>query len=238
MVTAGMGLMIFLGDQVDANNYNQLLYRSGQGVLPAPLDLPIDEELSGLMIEPGLAGPLDALLQLKPAVLERVQVRKWYQLAAADAEAVRVLARWNNAGAAPAAVEKKLAAGTVLVWTTTADRQWSDWPTDPSYVLAMREAAAGIARTDAGQRQITAGETLRHALAPGDRALAPTIETPDSAAPEPLHIEIAKPDSPSGEEQQTLAYADTRRAGLYKLNWKDAKEQPHTEPDRRQSRHT
>ena len=33
--------------------------------------------------------------------------------------------------------------GRVLLWTMTADKQWSDWPTEPSYVLAMREAAGG-----------------------------------------------------------------------------------------------
>jgi hypothetical protein len=229
LVQAGMGLIVFLGDQVDANNYNQLLYRSGAGLLPAPLDLPIDEELSGLIVEPGLAGPLDPLLQLKPAVLERVAIKKWYQLAIADAPGARVLARWNNAGTAPAAREKKFAAGTVILWTIAADRQWSDWPTDPSYVLAMREAAAGIARTDAGLRQVTAGELLRYPLAAGDRALSPTVETPGGTGAEPLAIEIEKSDSATNEERQTLTYADTRRAGLYKLNWKDAKEQPHGE---------
>ena len=37
LVAAGMGLMLFLGDQVDANNYNQVLYRSGEGLLPGAL---------------------------------------------------------------------------------------------------------------------------------------------------------------------------------------------------------
>jgi hypothetical protein len=228
LVQSGMGLMVFLGDQVDSTNYNQLLYRSGEGLLPAPLDLAIDEELSGLIVEPGLAGPLDALLQLNPAVLERVRIKKWYQLAAADQAGVRVLARWNNAGTAPAALEKKFGAGTVVLWTVAADRQWSDWPTDPSYVLAMREAAAGIARTDAGLRQLTAGEMLRYPLAKTDRAASPVVETPGGTAPEPLAIEIDKTEG-ANEERQILTYADTRRAGLYKLNWKDAKDQPHSE---------
>ena len=81
-----------------------------------------------------------------------MHIRKWYQLAAAEQTELRVLARWNNAGTAPAVLEKKFGAGTVLLWTVSADRQWSDWPTDPSYVLAMRETAAGIARTDAGKK--------------------------------------------------------------------------------------
>jgi hypothetical protein len=238
-VRAGMGLMVFVGDQVDSSNYNQLLYKSGAGLLPAALDLPIDEELSGLIVEPAIDGPLTALLQLRPAVLERIRIRKWYQLSAAEQTDARVLARWNNAGTAPAVLEKKFGAGSVLLWTVSADRQWSDWPTDPSYVLAMREAAASIARTDAGLRQLTAGETLRHPLAKGDVATAPTVEIPHGTAPEPLAIDIDRSD-PAAGERQVLTYTDTRRAGLYRLNWKDAKGQAQTEliavnPDARES---
>ena len=35
LVRRGMGLMIFLGDQVDTDNYNRLLFRNGDGLLPA-----------------------------------------------------------------------------------------------------------------------------------------------------------------------------------------------------------
>ena len=37
--------------------------------------------------------------------------------------------------ASPALCEKVVGRGRVLFWTITADKSWSDWPTEPSYVL-------------------------------------------------------------------------------------------------------
>ena len=34
LVESGVGLMVFPGDQVDPDNYNQVLYRGGKGLLP------------------------------------------------------------------------------------------------------------------------------------------------------------------------------------------------------------
>ena len=244
LVKDGMGLMIFVGDQIDPSNYNQLLYKSGQGLLPAALESTIDEEVSGLVVEPQMQGPLDALLQLNPAVLERVRIKKWYQLATAEQTPLRVVARWNNASSAPAVVEKKFGAGSVLLWTVAADKQWSDWPTDPTYVLAIREAAVGIARTDGGLRNQNAGEVLRYPLPKGDVSTSATIETPDTTSPQPLVVETDRADSKSaaaatakgaadstGDDQtrQVLAYSAARRAGLYRLSWKDAQQQSHND---------
>ncbi len=230
LVRDGMGLMIFVGDQIDPGNYNQLLYKAGEGLLPAPLETTSDEQASGLVVEPQMQGPLDALLQLNPAVLERVRINKWYQLAAADQKPPRVLARWNNAASSPAAVEKKFGAGSVLLWTVAADKQWSDWPTDPTYVMAIRESALGVARTDAGLRNQNAGEVLRYPLAEGDAPTAPVIETPTSSSPLPLSVETERGDAAStGQGRHVLTYSAARRAGLYRLSWKDVQQQPHNE---------
>jgi Aerotolerance regulator N-terminal len=243
LVKDGMGLMIFVGDQVDPANYNQFLYKAGQGLLPAALETIVDEEVSGLVVEPQMQGPLDALLQLNPAVLERVRIKKWYQLAAAGEEApVRAVARWNNAASSPAVVEKKFGAGSVLLWTVAADKQWSDWPTDPTYVLAIRESAMGIARTDGGLRNQNAGEVLRYPLPKGDAPNSATIEAPDATSPQPMVVETDRgdaqnatvgtaPGAGTGDSQsrQVLTYASTRRAGLYRLSWKDAQQQPHND---------
>ena len=56
---------------------------------------------------------------------------------------MRVLARWNNPARSPAVIERIKGDGRVLLWTTTADRAGNDWPIEPSFVLAVREAVAG-----------------------------------------------------------------------------------------------
>ncbi|MEM7394101.1 MAG: VWA domain-containing protein, partial [Verrucomicrobiota bacterium] len=50
-VERGMGLMIFPGDQVDLQRYNQFLYRGGNGLLPGSLNRVIEEPLEGWQVE-------------------------------------------------------------------------------------------------------------------------------------------------------------------------------------------
>jgi hypothetical protein len=223
-VEAGMGLMIFPGDQVDPDNYNQLLYKGGTGLIPAELEAAGDEELSGLVMEQLQGSPIEAMQQLNPSVLERIRVKKYYQLKAipADAENVRVLARWNNPTGAPAALQKIVGQGQVIFWTTTADKAWTDWPTEPSYVLAMREAARAIARSEGGNRVLTAGEALRRTVPPLHAVSDASVETPGAKEPRALHLE-SPPKTPTNQSPTTtMVLDDTRRAGLYTLTWKDS----------------
>lgn len=228
LVKSGVGLMIFPGEQVDPDNYNQLLYAGGQGLLPVAMDSIADEELTGMVVEAGDQSPLAALGQLNPAVLERIKLRKFFQvkLPEDEAEGVRVLARWNNASASPAVIEKAVGAGRVILWTVTADKAWSDWPTEPSYVLAVREAAKAIAHSDAAARTVTAGEALRRPLPPKHEITDAVVEVPHGDKPQPLQIatEATGPAEklPAGDRPRLLVDEDTRRAGLYKMTWKDS----------------
>src|SRR5262249_42634811 len=145
---------------------------------------------------------------------------KYYRLrvpANAD-DGVRVLARWNDAEASPAAIERIVGRGRVVLWTVPADKAWGEWATQPSYVLAMRESAKALARGDA-TRELTAGQPIRHALPANVTIRQATIETP--GADEPAALQVTSPDSLGADASQglSLGYADTRRAGLYRLNW-------------------
>jgi hypothetical protein len=227
LIEAGTSLMVFLGDEIDPDRYNQTLYKNGAGLLPAALDSVADEEVAGLLLEGVDPGPFDALAQLKAGVLQRIRVRKFYQVRLPDHETenVRVLARWNNPQTSPAVLEKKVGHGRVLLWTVTADKQWTSWPTEPSYVLAVREAARAIAHSDATTRSLTSGEVLRRLLAPGRDVKAPLVEVPGLATPEPLRVEQTSdaPTTAATESPRVLTYTDTRRTGLYKLVWQDAR---------------
>ena len=85
-------------------------------------------------------------------------------------------------------------------------------------------------------------------LSPGQRvdsSPAPAVETPQAETPQALQVSFvggAAADKATDKyASQALSYADTRRAGLYKLAWKVAPAQPHSEimavnPDARESR--
>ncbi len=230
-IADGAGLLIFVGDQLDPANYNQLLFEKAPAFLPLPLETPVDEEISGLVLEDASDSPLDALAALTPAVRERIRVRRYFQTGAPAGEEklVRILARWNNAAGAPAVIERSFGSGKVLLWTVTADKQWSDWPTEPSYVLAVREAAMAIARTSLAAPSLTAGQPLRWPLAPGIKVTEATAEVPHVTQPVALTVE-ASDDADAGtpnatgeaaqaESTTVLALDDTRSAGMYKLAW-------------------
>jgi hypothetical protein len=166
--------------------------------------------------------------QLSAAVLERIKIHKHYQVKLLPEEDgnVRVLARWNDTASSPALVEKIYGRGRVLFWTMAADKAWSEWPTEPSYVLAMRESSKAIARTSLGEHELTAGEMLRRPVTSERRIHQPTIEFPGGDEPRTLSVEAADRQSKSDEqptaEKLSLVWPETYRAGLYRLNWQES----------------
>ena len=157
--------MIFTGAKLDAGLYNDLLYRQGTRLLPCALKSLVDENIRGLIVEPLRPSPLEKLLELKPSALERVAARQIMTVEEpTDKDEARVLARWNDPGRSPAIVERVVGEGRVLLWTTTADRAGNDWPIEPSFVLAVREAVRGSARPTSMANTVTAGERMRRVV--------------------------------------------------------------------------
>src|SRR5205814_258699 len=167
LISDGVGLMIFCGEQIDTHLYNQRLYRDGAGILPARLKGAVDGPVNGIVVESAQNSPLEPLGKLAPAALSRVRVNR-YMGTSADPRGkdVRVLARWNNSEASPAVIEKQFGRGRVLLFTTSANKAWTDWPLDPTYVLATRAAAMAVARGQSRQDNIVAGNPVQIALDP------------------------------------------------------------------------
>jgi hypothetical protein len=221
LVRDGMGLMIFTGAKLDAGLYNDLLYRPDNRLLPLPFGGLVDAEIRGLFLEPVRPSPLEALLELKPSALERVAA---HQIMAVEEtgqdDAVRVLARWNDAGRSPAVVERTVGAGRVLLWTTTADRAGNDWPIEPSFVLAVREAVRGTARPTAMSNNVAAGEHARRVIHASQQVTNAQVTPPGGAEPRALAaIPLPGADTDPLEPAVAIDLPDTRRAGLYRLAW-------------------
>lgn len=222
LVRGGMGLLIFTGGRVDTGLYNERLYRTGDPLLPVLLKTQAEESIRGLTVEPVRPSPIEKLLDLKPSALERVVVRQYMGVEepAEGSDVIRVLARWNNPARSPAVVERVAGAGRVLLWTTTADRAGNDWPIEPSFVLAVREAVRGTARPSAFTHTVVAGERASrvvhasHQLA-DVRLTPPGGGEPRSLASAPIEDRTAGDTTPAWE----IVVPDTRRAGLYRVSW-------------------
>jgi len=222
LVRGGTGLLVFTGGKLDAGLYNERLYRSGEPLMPVLLKAQVDEAIRGLVVDPVRPSPIEKLMELKPSALGRVSVRQYMAVdePAAGPGTVRVLARWNDPGRSPAIVERVVGEGRVLLWTTTADRAGNDWPIEPSFVLAVREAVRGTSRPTSWAHTVTAGDRPRRVVHSSQQVTNIRLNPPGGGEPKALAA-TAVDDRSSGDPTPASAIdlPDTRRAGLYRLAW-------------------
>ncbi|MGC8639893.1 MAG: BatA domain-containing protein [Isosphaeraceae bacterium] len=222
LVRGGMGLLIFTGGRLDTALYNERLYRSGEPLLPVSLKSQVDEAIRGVIVEDVRPSPLEKLLELKPSALERVPVRQIMTVDEPDAKqgAVRVLARWNNPARSPAVIERVVGDGRVLLWTTTADRAGNDWPIEPSFVLAIREAVRGTSRPTSYDHTVVAGEWPRRVVHSSHQLANVRLTPPGGGEPKSL-VSASIEDRNSGDTTPAweIVLPDTRRAGAYRVSW-------------------
>lgn len=142
-VEAGGGLFLSLGDQVDGDAYNQAL----GALLPLPLHLAKTAAEAGEEARKGASfGDLDlghpVLRIFSGAGLEgfsAVRTSRYFLLQPGEAQ---ILATFDDG--APAWVERRLGKGIVSLFTSTVDRDWSDWAIQASFLPAMQQLAAHL----------------------------------------------------------------------------------------------
>ena len=132
-----------------------------------------------------------------------------------------MLARWNDPARSPAVVERVVGDGRVLLWTTTADRAGNDWPIEPSFVLAVREAVRGTARPTRWRNTVTAGERPRRVVHSSQQVAERPADAPGrrraAGRCRPSRSTTTPRTTRRRPSRSTLP--DTRRAGLYRLSW-------------------
>lgn len=79
-----------------------------------------------------------------------------------------ILARFD--GGAPALLERRVGAGRVLLWTSTLDLAWSDFPLKPVYLPFVHQAARHLAAYTEPAPWLTVGQVLDASFAPAASA--------------------------------------------------------------------
>lgn len=220
LVSLGTGLMIFAGDQCDLELYNERLFKGGKGLLPARIDKISDLQSQGLVVEAIADSPIGMLKSLTPELLSRVRPRRFANISldpGAEQQQVRVLARWNDAQQSPAVLEKRFGEGRVLFWTITADKSWSDWPAEASFVLAMRVAAQQIAAEIQRGENLIAGEPILYEMESLAVPQSGKLNWLDQEL-SPLEISLGTVD----ETKTTLSSVPIRFAGVVEATWEAA----------------
>ena len=153
-VTDGGGLIFFTGHQVDATRYNTLFYGSDTPLLPAALGEPVQlpEETPVTLQLADAAHEAVAVFSGGAAdMLARSRFYRYFSVVEDESADADVLLSYDDGR--PFLLERSLGRGRVLLFTSTADRDWTDLPTRTAYVPLMHSLVGYAAQlSKAAQR--------------------------------------------------------------------------------------
>ncbi len=254
-VRGGGGLLIFLGDQVDPNEFNVALYRSGDGLSPVRLtEITRSASASHLVVVDrlhptmrGFGGEGDPLglgqipfFEYFGSVVDSPKdaddaaagvtaaVPGLGQVAAAGAaRPVRVVARFDDDDENPAIIERRFGEGRVVVVTTTADKEWHLWPDHPTFLPVMLELAGHVSRRAKTGDQYTVGMPIQLTVDPSRFEPDVLVRSPSYPNEQQAAVTAAPVEGQSG---LSLTWDHTDRAGVYQfvLRGKDGAESVRT----------
>ena len=243
-VRAGGGLMVFLGDQVDAQSYNAELFREGSGVLPAELGEVIrPNESSHLVIVDRLHPALRALGGTDdPLGISQVPFDQYFACTVPDEKSpttdegegalvptmggnrqpsnnasqgsARVIARFSDAEEHPAIIERTLGAGRVLLIATSADKEWNAWPNHPTYLPIMTELLRHVTRGRGGEMDRWVGSRIEFPL--DSSAFEPDVIVRPPGYPNEPEAAVTAVPAENGEGMQ-IRWEHTESAGIYQF---------------------
>lgn len=180
----GGGLVFFLGDQVQAQSYNQRLLGEGLHgvrVLPARLG-PIVSEAQYLFDPLDYKHPIVAPFRgQERAGLLTTNVSKYFRLvlpAETKARVALAFAGGDRAGD-PVIVEETIGQGRSILVATSADVSWTTMPMWPSFVPIIQELVSAAISGQSDERNVLAGQTIGGTLRGAHAQLAIDLQTPD-----------------------------------------------------------
>ncbi|MBI4887526.1 MAG: BatA domain-containing protein [Acidobacteria bacterium] len=150
-VEGGGGLLVALGPRAS--------WSPDVDVLPAAIEAPVDRTRGDAArlgtLEFGHPGfePFRA-----PRSGDFAAARIYGYRAVKPAADAQVLARFD--GGAPALVERRVGAGKVLLWASSLDLSWSDFPLKPVYLPFVHRAARHLASYSEPAPWLTVGQVL------------------------------------------------------------------------------
>jgi hypothetical protein len=209
-LAAGGGVLVTLGERVDALEYNEHLYHGGQGWLPARLDRLMGDEsdvehaarpLPSTFFHPAL----DLFREATASDIADARFPRWWKVTTLgkDSAAVPVAFLTTND---PLFVERPYLGGRVLLCTVPLDNSWrSNLPELPAFVPLVHEAVYYLAGARSAEFNVRPGQPLRYRPARDEPVGSVTMKPP---AGEPRTLAVTA---------WPLVYEDTRETGVYRL---------------------
>ena len=209
-VYGGGGLLVAPGSLVRVENYNELLWREGAGILPAELEdaTAADGAQATSIVGYDSGTPVFQFLHQRPDLMLFPTIGRYFPTTPRSAEA-RTLA-WYTSGA-PFLLESAAGKGRVLLLTTSLDADWGTLPLSSFYLPFVQSAVRYLAAGTMPPHNLAAGEPIRFTL--------------DESVQEPAYVE--RPDgykhpvtgSQYGGTTEFLDN-DTHQVGIYHIEVK------------------
>ncbi len=180
----GGGVVVFGGDQVSAENYNQVLHDQGRGLLPAALGPTVGDAAkkeAGFLMNPlGFRHPIVAEYQGESdsvtSGLTQALTWQYHRLILPKDSKATVALAFDDGD--PAVIESKRHRGTVIMVATSADAGWTTWPIHKSYPPVMQQIFLRAAAGRLEQRNIRVGEPFDQSFPAAAVAAPVSVTTP------------------------------------------------------------
>lgn len=207
----GGGLLFFLGDHVQMDDYNLKLFRSSPPILPARITGKRNfAEPEGERIEkvdtshPALQGLSD---QLTKESLRSTRIKAYFRVEMPDPSTLLSLANGD-----PLLMEKKIGSGRVLLFTSAADRDWSDLPLKTAYLPLVQSLVSYLSGGKRGMMDagIEVGNPKSFSFPASNVGRSLRIIKPDGRESEIILV--------ADGEKASASFQENDVAGIYRLS--------------------
>ena len=223
-VDGGGGLVILPGDQIDEQFFADFYFRDGAGLSPLKLENIQGDETEktwvNFRVENANHEVLKQFADQNVPLLDGAKAFRWWSSTVKKEQLgkdVSVAARLSDVDDSPLMAEKRFGKGRVLAMAIPADADWTNWPSDPSYLLLLQDLVKYMSGDRGDRGLLTVGEPIRQPLDLTLHELDASL-----AGPKELKANLQAAAPPDGGEAAAetiwqLEYPQTDRQGFYDL---------------------
>ena len=226
-VENGGGLVLLLGDQIDEDVYNDVLYKNGSGLLPFKLSTVggDEKEEEWVYIKPEKQNhPLFRFFEGdNKRLLDQVKVFRWWNSEVVTNEDTEnpsnIVASLTSDDNSPVIVEKQVGSGRVLAITTPLDNDWNNFPENgASFLITSQELVRYMAKNIASEGMISVAEPIFHPVDVREYRQQARLLRPGEKVTEEVEA-LPQNKSNLNNLKWTLSYERTDQKGIYELQF-------------------
>ncbi|MEO1860674.1 MAG: hypothetical protein ABGZ19_12310, partial [Verrucomicrobiales bacterium] len=226
-VKNGGGLVLLLGDQIDEDVYNDVLYKNGSGLLPFKLSTVGGDEKEEKWVNIKSEKQNHPLFRFfegdNKRLLDQVKVFRWWNFEIDENEdssnPSNVIASLTSDDNSPVIVERQMGDGRVLTITTPLDNDWNNFPENgASFLITSQELVRYMSKNIASEGMISVAEPILYPVDVREYRQQAKLLRPGEKVPEKVE---ALPQSKSNlnDLEWTLEYENTDQKGIYEIQF-------------------